>query len=137
MCVVELQRPRTLRCIIERTACQSESRFPFAKGVRKTRMLALGVGDRSSMVELQIVVLAVAGSSPVGHPDLQWHVRCLKTTQMLNPAVVDFANPKPPRADFWNHLVNDESLRDCDDLEKLVIGCELIAALDAVALLAA
>ena len=25
-------------------------------------------GDRSSMVELQIVVLAVAGSSPVGHP---------------------------------------------------------------------
>jgi hypothetical protein len=26
------------------------------------------VGDRSSMVELQIVILAVAGSSPVGHP---------------------------------------------------------------------
>ena len=25
-------------------------------------------GGRSSMVELQIVVLAVAGSSPVGHP---------------------------------------------------------------------
>ena len=26
-------------------------------------------GGRSSMVELQIVVLAVAGSSPVGHPN--------------------------------------------------------------------
>lgn len=25
-------------------------------------------GGRSSMVELQVVVLAVAGSSPVGHP---------------------------------------------------------------------
>ena len=56
---------------------------------------------------------------------------------MLNPAVVDFPNPKPHRADFWLHLVNDEALQDCDDLEKLIIGCEIIAALDAVALLAA
>jgi hypothetical protein len=29
-------------------------------------------GDRSSMVELQIVILAVAGSSPVGHPRFQF-----------------------------------------------------------------
>ena len=56
---------------------------------------------------------------------------------MLNPAVVEFPNPKPHRADFWRHLVNDEALQNCDDLEKLVIGCEIIAALDAVALLAA
>ena len=28
-------------------------------------------GGRSSMVEPQIVVLVVAGSSPVGHPDSQ------------------------------------------------------------------
>ena len=39
---------------------------------------------------------------------------------MLNPAVVDFPNPKAHRADFWRHLVNDEALQDCDDLEKLV-----------------
>jgi hypothetical protein len=64
-------------------------------------------------------------------------VRCLKDGSMLNPAVVDFPHPKASRADFWLHLVNDEALQDCDDLEKLVIGCELIAALDAVALLAA
>jgi hypothetical protein len=61
----------------------------------------------------------------------------LKDDTMLNPAVVDFPNPKPRRADFWLHLLNDEALQDCDDLEKLVIGCEIIAALDAVALLAA
>src|SRR5437762_12731145 len=42
-------------------------RFPFAKSARKTR-IRISVGGRSSMVELQIVVLAVAGSSPVGHP---------------------------------------------------------------------
>ena len=30
------------------------------------------VGGRSSMVEPQIVVLVVAGSSPVGHPNLQF-----------------------------------------------------------------
>src|ERR1700730_12426273 len=42
-------------------------RFSFAKIARKTR-IRTSVGDRSSMVELQIVILAVAGSSPVGHP---------------------------------------------------------------------
>jgi hypothetical protein len=36
-----------------------------------TRFADLGFnGDRSSMVELQFVVLAVAGSSPVGRPPL-------------------------------------------------------------------
>ena len=32
--------------------------------------LAGAIGGRSSMVEPQIVVLAVAGSNPVGHPKL-------------------------------------------------------------------
>ena len=31
-------------------------------------------GGRSSMVELQIVILAVAGSSPVGHPFLCFYL---------------------------------------------------------------
>ncbi len=39
--------------------------------------------------------------------------------------------------DFWLRLLNDETLSACDDLEKIVIGCEIIAALDAVELLAA
>jgi hypothetical protein len=96
------------------------------------------------MVELQIVILAVAGSSPVGHPLLYvceiprdaWHVRCLKAI-MLNPAIVGPAKSNIISGNFWLRLLNDEQLSACDDLEKLVIGCEIIAALDSVNLLAA
>ena len=56
---------------------------------------------------------------------------------MLNPAVIESSKAKAEPADFWVRILNDEQLRDCDDLEKLVIGCEIIAALDAVNLLAA
>ena len=35
----------------------------------------LANGGRSSMVELQIVILAVAGSSPVGHPTRDFGMR--------------------------------------------------------------
>jgi hypothetical protein len=38
---------------------------------------------------------------------------------------------------FWQRLVNDDALKNCSDLEKLVAGCELIAALDRVELLLA
>ena len=56
---------------------------------------------------------------------------------MLNPAVIEFSGAKAEPSDFWVRLLNDEQLREFDDLEKLVIGCEIIAALDAVDLLAA
>ena len=56
---------------------------------------------------------------------------------MLNPAMLEIAKGREISADFWLRLLNLEELRDCDDLEKIVIGCELIAALDAVELLAA
>ena len=38
---------------------------------------------------------------------------------------------------FLGHILNNEELQNFDDLEKLVVGCEIIAALDAVELLAA
>jgi hypothetical protein len=38
---------------------------------------------------------------------------------------------------FWERLLNDQELRDCAPLEKLLVGCELIAALDDGELLAA
>ena len=38
---------------------------------------------------------------------------------------------------FWQRLANDEQLKDCSALEKLVAGCELIAALDQIELLLA
>jgi hypothetical protein len=33
-------------------------------------------------------------------------------------------------ANFWELFLNDEQLAGCDNLEKLVAGCEVIAALD-------
>ena len=101
------------------------------------------------MVELQIVILAVAGSSPVGHPISVFDfglprrlrpVACavLRKSDVLNPTLVIESRKRNSPADtFWFRIVTDESLRDCDDLQKLVIGCEIIAALDAVDLLAA
>jgi hypothetical protein len=61
----------------------------------------------------------------------------LKDESMLNPAVIDFVQPRDPATDFWSHILNNEELQNSGDLEKLVVGCEIIAALDAVDLLAA
>lgn len=44
---------------------------------------------------------------------------------------------KIPRTDFWRRILRDEELRNCDNLQKLLVGCEIIAALDGVDLLAA
>jgi hypothetical protein len=38
---------------------------------------------------------------------------------------------------LWNRILNHEELRTCDNLEKLLAGCEIIAALDGRDLLAA
>jgi hypothetical protein len=35
-------------------------------------------------------------------------------------------------ANFWELFLNDEQLLGCDNLEKLVAGCEVIAALDQI-----
>jgi hypothetical protein len=56
---------------------------------------------------------------------------------MINPAIVEPMKPSELPEGFWLRLFNDEALQGCDDLEKIVIGCELIAALDAAELLAA
>jgi hypothetical protein len=56
---------------------------------------------------------------------------------MINPAVVEPTKSSELPKGFWLRLFNREELRDYADLEKIVIGCELIAALDSVDLLAA
>ena len=62
----------------------------------------------------------------------------LKKSNVLNPTlVIESRKRNSPADNFWFRIVTDESLRDCDDLQKLVVGCEIIAALDAVDLLAA
>jgi hypothetical protein len=40
-------------------------------------------------------------------------------------------------AAFWRRLLCDGALEQCDNLEKLLVGCEIIAALDDLELLAA
>jgi hypothetical protein len=62
----------------------------------------------------------------------------LKKAGMLNPATVIESKATSSVANtFWFRILRDEQLRDCDDLQKLLVGCEIIAALDGVDLLAA
>jgi hypothetical protein len=56
---------------------------------------------------------------------------------MLNPAVIESHASRSVAENFWFNLLRDKELGDCDDLQKLLVGCEIIAALDAVDLLAA
>jgi hypothetical protein len=54
----------------------------------------------------------------------------LPKTRAISANVENFEN-------FWTRILGDEMLSECDDLQKLVVGCEIIAALDGVDLLAA
>ena len=57
---------------------------------------------------------------------------------MLVPeSFIESNQKKIPATDFWLRILHDEELRDCDNLQKLLVGCEIIAALDGVDLLAA
>jgi hypothetical protein len=57
----------------------------------------------------------------------------------MNPTVDLFGDSEFRAATptFWERILNDEQLRDLDNLEKLLAGCEIIAALDGIDLLAA
>ena len=35
-------------------------------------------------------------------------------------------------ANFWEEFLKDDQLAGCNDLEKLIAGCEVIAALDQI-----
>jgi hypothetical protein len=57
----------------------------------------------------------------------------------MNPPV-DFFGHSEFRAispTFWERILNDEQLRDRNNLEKVLAGCEIIVALDGLDLLAA
>src|SRR3954465_10668887 len=102
------------------------------------------------MVELQIVILAVAGSSPVGHPGVisrrktgcrisreMVAQRLLSKHSVINPTLHSTTSSEHSATEFWLRIFNDGALQNCGDLEKLVAGCEVIAALDDLDLLAA
>jgi hypothetical protein len=42
---------------------------------------------------------------------------------------IQFTSSRVP-ANFWELFLRDEQLLGCDNLQKLVAGCEVIAALD-------
>ena len=109
------------------------------------------------MVELQIVILAVAGSSPVGHPGFRKcgfrNSECgtkpgappapqslarllLDSSSVINPTLLSNSTEASGIA-FWQRILNDGALENSADLEKILAGCEFIAALDDVELLAA
>lgn len=47
---------------------------------------------------------------------------------MINP---DRTTDSPTgETGFWSRFLADTALRHCDNLEKLLIGCEMIAILD-------
>ncbi len=45
-------------------------------------------------------------------------------------------SPHGTAPSFWQLILTDEELQQCGALEKLLAGCEIIAALDGVDLLA-
>jgi hypothetical protein len=55
---------------------------------------------------------------------------------VINPTLKS-NSPEAALASFWQRIINDGSLQNCADLEKLLVGCEVIAALDDLDLLAA
>jgi hypothetical protein len=57
-----------------------------------------------------------------------------KQTAVINPSRSSLIIHE---ADFWQRLLSDRTLQECENLEKLLVGCEIIAALDDLELLAA
>jgi hypothetical protein len=55
---------------------------------------------------------------------------------VINPTLHSTSSENTTVA-FWQRILNDGALAHCDALEKLVAGCEIIAAVDDLDLLAA
>ena len=55
----------------------------------------------------------------------------INPTQFTNTATINSG------INFWQRICNDGALDDCAALEKLLAGCEIIAAVDDLDLLAA
>ena len=56
---------------------------------------------------------------------------------MINPTQFTDTAADQSGLNFWQRIFNDGALESCDSLEKLLAGCEIIAAVDDLDLLAA
>ncbi len=60
----------------------------------------------------------------------------LNSSSVINPTLLSNSTESNSIA-FWQRILNDGALENSADLEKILAGCEFIAALDDVELLAA
>jgi hypothetical protein len=56
---------------------------------------------------------------------------------VINPTQFTATAASNSGINFWQRISNDGALEDCAALEKLLAGCEIIAAVDDLDLLAA
>jgi hypothetical protein len=61
----------------------------------------------------------------------------LNHTSVINPTQFTDMAANNSGTSFWQRILNDGELASCDALEKLLAGCEIIAAVDDLDLLAA
>ena len=61
----------------------------------------------------------------------------LNSTSVINPTHFTDTAADQTGINFWQRIFNDGALESCDPLEKLLAGCEIIAAVDDLDLLAA
>ncbi len=61
----------------------------------------------------------------------------LNYTSVINPTQFTDTAANNSGINFWQRILNDGALESCDPLEKLLAGCEIIAAVDDLELLAA
>ena len=61
----------------------------------------------------------------------------LKQTSVINPTQFTDILDTNSSVAFWQRILKDGALENCNPLEKLLAGCEIIAAVDDLDLLAA
>ena len=61
----------------------------------------------------------------------------LNYSSVINPTQFTDVAGNNTGVNFWQRILNDGALEDCGALEKLLAGCEIIAAVDDLDLLAA
>ncbi len=69
---------------------------------------------------------------PTGHG-----IATAKAKRVINPTLLTDTAERNSSIAFWQRILNDGALDNCDPLEKLLAGCEIIAAVDDLELLAA
>ena len=72
---------------------------------------------------------------PLPRSALAWVL--LNGSSVINPTQFADMAGNTAGVNFWQRIVNDGALEDCGALEKLLAGCEIIAAVDDLDLLAA